>query len=341
MWIACSLSLVCVAAFRGPMNGAPFERPEELPPLPSQQRDEEATDVFTYRKIQRAANVRDSTACDLGENPSKEACLDAAARGRECMFVRTETRNPMLAVQASTAECLPCMIEETEIPCWNLGAFVGGEEVMECEMRCPHQKRIRQPEWTCSDESGFITNAQCFDRGAKSGSKCMYTEYTIAGSDEKRSACGPCFVTGTGGFGCPASGASGPFADSSLSFCLSQCDELCAGPPNCLPTIAPPPLPPPPSAGMVKVTADADEMVKAPSPAVPMPTVNPYAIAQAAAEAAKKAGWDVGTPAPPPSYVPVIMYRRPQDYAMTPGPPPSIMAAPAYPAFLAKAVHHR
>jgi hypothetical protein len=45
-------------------------------------------------------------------------------------------------------------------------------------------------------------------------------------------------------------------------------------------------------------------MLKAPFP-VPLPTVNPYAAAMAAAKAAEASGWKIGTPAPPTSYYPV------------------------------------
>jgi len=58
------------------------------------------------------------------------------------------------------------------------------------------------------------------------------------------------------------------------------------------------------------------------------PTKNPYAIAIAAAKAAKAAGWKLGKPKKPKSYYPLIMYRSPNDYVFTPGPPPSSLAYP-------------
>ena len=79
-------------------------------------------------------------------------------------------------------------------------------------------------------------------------------------------------------------------------------------------------------------------MLIAPAP-VAMPTINPYAVAQAAMEAAKKAGWEIGTTPLPKSYDPVLMYRGPMDYMFTPGPPAAMIAAPAPPgAFLQKSM---
>merc|ERR1719281_1984060 len=147
----------------------------------------------------------------------------------------------------------------------------------------------------------------------------------------KKSTCGPCFVSGTGGFGCPAAGGPGPESGSTLTACVDQCAVICPGPPGCPPTAAPPP--PPPSPGVVQTSADPDAMLIAPAP-VAMPTINPYAVAIAAMEAAKAAGWEVGTTPLPKSYDPVIMYRGPMDYMFTPGPPPAMLAAPAPPGAL-------
>merc|ERR1719253_1330631 len=126
--------------------------------------------------------------------------------------------------------------------------------------------------------------------------------------------------------------------------CVDQCAVICHGPPGCPPTVAPPPPPPPPSPGVVMTTLPdkdkdpEDVMLIAPAPYA-MPTINPYAVAQAAMEAAKKAGWAIGTPPPPKSWDPVIMYRTPTDYMFTPGPPPAMLAAPIPPGmgFLQKA----
>merc|ERR1719281_1782706 len=94
--------------------------------------------------------------------------------------------------------------------------------------------------------------------------------------------------------------------------------------------MAPPPPPPPASPGVVTVSSPKDKMLLAPMP-IPVPTLNPYAVAQAAMNAAKAAGWVIGTPPPPKGYFPVIMYRSPGDYIFTPGPPPSALAFPGIP----------
>lgn len=249
--------------------------------------------------------------------------------GRECMWVRSEARDPLASVQDSNSYCMPCEIDGTEIPCWNTGAWVGGKQVTDCAMRCPHQKKIQEPQHACIDETGFVTGNQCFSRGARSGSKCMHMTYTMEDGSSK-ATCAPCFVTGTGGWGCPASGSDGPEKGSKVSGCLSQCDVICMGPPDCAPTLAPPPLPPPPSPGVVRTVGDKDSMESAPFPFA-LPTINPYAAAIAASKAAEAAGWVVGTPAPPAMYYPVIMYRKPTDYMATPGPPPSSLGYPAPP----------
>lgn len=305
------------AAAAAPYNGASFLKDHEPSVLPSVVVDEEDPSIIITRLLPNTANSKGAGECGGGDQANKDVCL--TKQGRECMWVRVETRDPLLPVQESYAHCLPCQLDEEEIPCWNPGAWIGGFQVTDCEMKCPHQKRIRQPEHACSDESGFITNSQCFDKGTRSGSKCMFTAYKLPNGDQK-SVCGPCFVTGVGGWGCPAVGDKGLEPDSKVTACVSQCDVLCMGPPACPPTVVPPPPPPPPSPGLVTTGADPKKMLLAPAPYA-MPTVNPYAIAQAAMSAAKKAGWVIGTPAPPKTYYPVIIYRRPSDYLFTPSPP--------------------
>lgn len=245
------------------------------------------------------------------------------------MWTRVESRDPLKPVQDSNSYCLPCVIDGQDIPCWNVGAFVAGKQVTDCEMTCPHQKRVRQPEYACGDESGFITNTQCFDKGTRSGSKCMFISYKESDGNHK-SSCGPCYVAGTGGWGCPAVGDAGPSDGSEVTFCLSQCDAICPGPPACPPTVAPPPPPPPPSPGLPDVDAPANKVMLAPAPYA-LPTVNPFQIVQAAMNAAKAAGWAIGTLPPPKTYYPVVMYRTPMDYAWTPGPPPSSLGFPYVP----------
>merc|ERR1719261_1746424 len=173
-----------------------------------------------------------------------------------------------------------------------------------------------QPEFHCADDGGFVTEGACMQKGVDSKSKCMFFAYQLENGD-KRTQCGPCYVSGVGGWGCPKVGGVGPKPGSKIIYCFSQCDVPCTGPPDCPPTVAPPPPPPPPSPGIVVTNAEKTDMLKAPLP-VAMPTINPYAIAAAAAKAAKDAGWQIGTPPPPMGYYPVVMYRRPGDYMFTP-----------------------
>lgn len=331
LWAISEASEFQLSGLQAPYNGAAFLAPSQLAVLPSRQADELDPSISVTRLLRNVVNYKDASACTKGaDHADKDACLYKP--GRECMWVSYETRDPLKAIQDTTTHCLPCEIDGQEIPCWNIGAMYAGSQVMECEMSCPHQKRIRQPQYTCSDESGFITESQCFDKGVRSGSKCMYLQYEKEDGSAK-STCGPCAVDGTGGWGCPPIGGAGPEDGSKVSYCMSQCDVICMGPPDCPPTVAPPPPPPPPAPGVVRVSSPADEMLKAPAP-FDMPTVNPYAMAQAVAEAAKKAGWAIGTPPPPKSYYPVVMYRKPADYIWTPGPPASSLAFPVAPGLL-------
>merc|ERR1719247_3070778 len=216
------------------------------------------------------------------------------------------------------------------MPCWNVGAWVGGKQVTHCEMNCVHQEKIMQPNYVCSDETGFIGQAQCLTRGAGTGSKCMFIAYTDS-NGEKKGSCGPCEVRGSGGWGCPSVGGPGPVAGSTVNSCLSQCDVLCAGPPACPPTVAPPPPPPPPSPGVPDGALPENEMLSAPAP-IAMPTVNPFTIIEAAREAAEKAGMPVATPTPPPKvFYPLVYYRSPGDALYTTGPPPEAGPEPPLP----------
>merc|ERR1719161_3398198 len=303
---------------------------QPLAELPSSIEDSENPNLSVSRLLPNVVNFKKGDmACDMGDQAGKAGCLNGKLLdGRECMWVRVESRNPLLAIQDSRSYCLPCEMDGEEIPCWNVGAWVGGNQVTDCEMRCPHQKLVRQPQWACVDESGFITQSACWNKGTMSNSKCMWIAYETE-EGESKTTCGPCEVEGTGGWACPAAGDPGPTgAGSKVSACLSQCDTICPGPPDCMPTVAPPPPPPPPSPGVIRTDSPKDEMLKAPLP-IAMPTVNPYAVAQAAQQAAKAAGREIGTPPPPTNYYPVIMYRKPGDYMFTPGPPPSALAYPA------------
>lgn len=255
--------------------------------------------------------------CGGGDQANKETCLTTPGKG--CMWTRVETRDPSLAVQASNSYCLPCELDGEEIPCWSIGAFVGGRQVTDCIMSCQHQKRIMQPGYSCSaGGSGGLTASACFKRGTDSGSRCMYVAFTDK-FGESKTRCGPCELPGSGSWGCPAPGELGPEDDSKVTFCNSQCDLPCPGPPDCPPTVAPPAVPPP-GPGVVKTDAGWDEMVSAPNGAG-MPTQNPYAIVQAAIEAAKAAGFPYTTLPPPRHFFPLVVYRTPADYLATTLPP--------------------
>jgi len=264
-------------------------------------------------------------ACDMGDQADEHSCLNV--KGRGCMWTRLETRDPLKMVQASNSHCLPCSLEGQELPCWSVGAWMGGKQVTHCSMSCAHQQTLTQANYACSDDTGFITQSQCFDKAARSGSKCMFMAYEDAAGESKAS-CGPCELAGSGGWGGPQVGQAGPVEGSKVASCMSQCDVLCSGPPGCPPTVAPPPPPPPPSPGVAKVSAPAHEMVSAPAPFA-VPTVNPYTVMQAARDAAVRAGYTLGTAAPPPKvYWPVVYYRSPMDYMFTTGPPPLAVEPP-------------
>merc|ERR1719389_653053 len=162
-----------------PYNGAPFLKDQPLAELPSSIEDSENPNLSVSRLLPNVVNFKKGDmACDMGDQAGKAGCLNGKLLdGRECMWVRAESRNPLLAIQDSRSYCLPCEMDGEEIPCWNVGAWVGGNQVTDCDMRCPHQKLLRQPEYACSDESGFITTSQCFDKGARSGSSCMFISY--------------------------------------------------------------------------------------------------------------------------------------------------------------------
>lgn len=317
-----ALSLAICSLANGPVGGMPFTMAMPLGTQPSPDDDGKNAQMYVTRLLHKkaATSVLPASMCDLGDQPGKKACLDVE---RGCMWTAVTTRDALKRVQAITQHCMPCRIDGTAIPCWNPGAWVGGLQVLECAMSCMHQQRIWQPQYACSDETGFISNAQCFDRAAKSGSKCMFIAYEDS-KGEPRASCGPCELSGSGGWGCPAVGSQGPADGSKITSCLSQCDVLCAGPPACPPTVAPPPPPPPQQSPGLPDTASAEDvMVTAPVPWLPLPAPDPNAIIEAAREAAKRAGFVVMPPPPPPKvYWPVIFYRSPGDYLFTTGPPP-------------------
>jgi len=287
--------------------------------LPSHEADRASAEMSVYR-LASASSGSDAVgphACDMGDQADEKKCLGVDGRG--CMWTRAETRDPLKRVQASNSYCLPCRIDDLAIPCWNVGAWMSGKQVTHCSMSCLHQQTLTQPEYACSDDTGFISQSQCLDKGTRSGSKCMFVAYEDQ-AGKKLSSCGPCQLQGSGGWGCPAVGNAGPIQGSTVSSCLSQCDTLCAGPPACPPTVAPPPPPPPPSPGVVRVSSPAHEMLSVPGPSAP--TANPYTVIQAARDAAEAAGFRFATAPPPKVYMPVVVYRNALDYLFTTGPPP-------------------
>jgi len=304
-----------------PYNGAPYTRPQGLAALPPVDADAGNPNLQVKRLMPNKVYTKDASAC-VNKNAAMGACLNNA--DRECMYVYLETKDPFIAVQDSQHLCLPCEIDGQPIPCWPGGAVIGGYyHVMDCKMSCPHQQALVQPEFHCADDGGFVTEGGCMQKGIDSKSKCMFMAYQLENGD-KRTQCGPCYVSGVGGWGCPKVGGPGPKEGSKMIYCFSQCDVPCTGPPDCPPTVAPPPPPPPPSPGLVSTRADKTALLGRPA----LPPPNPYAFAIAAAKAAKAAGWTLGTPPPPASYYPIIMYRTPKDYAFTPGPAVSSLGFP-------------
>lgn len=317
---ASALSLHYSATPAPTISGAAFPLYLGNQVQPPIQEDAQDAPMF-IRRLKFAGGTEEKSgdphACDMGDQADHDKCLHV--EDRSCMWTRVETRDPLKRVQASNSYCLPCRLDGQAIPCWNVGAWVDGKQVTNCEMSCVHQDIIMQPEYVCTDETGAIGQSECFGKGAKTGSKCMFIAFEDSAGKQK-GFCGPCAVTGTGGWGCPPVGGEGPEAGSKVKSCLSQCDVLCTGPPACPPTVAPPPPPPPPAPGIAMVASPEDTMLNAPGPFA-APTVNPYGVMIAAAEAAKKAGFYPPTTPAPKTYWPVIYYRAPGDYLYTTGPP--------------------
>jgi len=281
----------------GPITGVPFLAAQPLKVQPTEEDD--ALDPTMVVQRLNAVRLPDptsaDTACDLGGNADRNECLAKES----CMWVNLGGVNQY---------CSPCEIEGKEIPCWNTGAIVSGLQVKECAMKCSHQKVIRQPEYACIDETGFITESECFDKGVASGSRCMFVSYEDGGV--KKSSCAPCELAGVGGWDCPAVDGPGPGFNTKVTGCSSMC-------------VAPPPTPPPPpppgqnSPGIVRTTLPKNQMVDAPFPVPPPAPPTAAEIVAAATAAAEVAG---PTEPPPDVYYPVIMYRKPKEYlANAPG----------------------
>ncbi|CAD7969101.1 unnamed protein product [Amoebophrya sp. A25] len=291
-----------------PVSGSPFLVNAPLQAMPTEALDDEDTEMMVSRERYYARNAKGPEACtSIGQNPLKEDCL--SVEGRDCMWVSLQSGG----IRNAKSYCMACDIDRQEVPCWNKGATVSGDVVEECEMRCPHQKQIRQPEYACIDESGFLTQAQCFELGTASNSRCMYLSYE-GGDGAPASACAPCEVAGTGTWDCPATGSEGKLGK------LVGCDSMCAAPPPPPPPGVVPPPPPPENPGLrgtsLKQASAEHAMIDAPFPVAPPDPPSPQEIV-AAAEAAKAAAALASgtTPAPPlPFYEPVVMYRTPADY---------------------------
>jgi len=314
-----------------PKSGAPFELEIPLGTQPSYSTDMGDKEMLVSRLLHKTIEEDTASphACDMGDQADRDGCLHV--EGRQCMWTRVETRDPLKRIQASNSYCFPCELDDEAIPCWNVGAWVDGKQVTNCEMSCNHQEKLMQQNYVCSDDTGSISQPQCFGKGTATGSRCMWTQYETSDGESKAS-CGPCELPGTGGWGCATEGQPGPVEGSKVKSCLSQCDVLCSGPPACPPTVAPPPPPPPPSPGVADPTAAADKMVQAPFPGMIAPTVNPWTIVMSAREAALKAGFQVGTTPPIPKvYMPVIFYRGASDNLLTTGAPPIAGPEPPLP----------
>lgn len=308
---------------------APAFQSLALAALPSPGEDEVNENANVARLMPSIIDVKSAHACDLGVHAEKEQCLQV--KGRACMWTRIESRNPRLRVQESNSYCLPCEIDGAEMPCWNVGAWIGDKQVTECVMSCRHQRRIWQPQYACSDgKRVFISKSLCFDRGKQSGSKCMFVTYKDS-EGRDHGSCGPCRLDGSGSWGCPSIGEKGPEDGSKVTSCVSQCELPCVGEPDCpetkTPTFMmtlPPTLPLPQTPGVGTGYSPPHRMLSAPGgfPGEPPQELEPDTTAKPVKQA--RPGFDPSMLGPPPKkYDPVVIYRTPGDYwATTLAPPP-------------------
>ncbi|CAJ1351122.1 unnamed protein product [Effrenium voratum] len=296
-----------------PANGAPFLEPAELEKLPEPREDLMAAEYLVSRVNGVASSFQQGSAhaCDDGQHASKNRCL--THENRQCMWVRLHSHDPRPLVPKETAFCMPCQLDQTELPCWNSGAWLGGSQVVECEMSCLHQKRVMQPQYSCTDFTGVDSQTSCFGRGDQTNSKCMFLTYQDQHGATK-SSCAPCELQGVGNIDCPVAGGKGPEDNSTVTVCASQCE---APRPDAHLALAPSSSNP----GLSRVTAGEEEMVSAPvSPPLP-----PAEGETALATRAQVAGMMTTTTAYglAPKYFPMVVYQSPEDHAVTKLQPPS------------------
>lgn len=231
--------------------------------------------------------------------------------------------------------CLPCEWGGFPIPCVPAGAMYPQGKVRSCDMQCGHQQMLTKAS-ECTDVSGDITADSCYAKGSTDGAKCMFTSY-ITEARVKKSMCGPCDVDGIGVVSPYVVGNAGPEDRSTVLAALSQCEDGATAPeapcgkdPSCPDAgkparlVTPAPLA---SLGMIPEPG---------SPAyVAVPVMEPFGTAEyteAAAVAARAAGWPAGAVLPPdaklesPGPPPIQGPPPPQDVQLVYGaaPPPGI-----------------
>lgn len=247
------------------------------------------------------------TPCSAGPTVQRDTCL---SKGAECMWLETESRNL----------CIPCKWGEVNIPCVPNNAVFGGKRVKQCEMKCAHQQVISKVS-ACTDVSGSVSVDECFAKGTSVLAKCMWTQYKTR-DNQMKSICGPCVIDGVGTIPPYGLGNLGPEPGSQVHGAASMCESNtndygvpCGGPANvpavtnCVPTPLPPMGPtvgagPPENFG-IKVDKDSPQYFASFVPA-------PFGVkeySEAAAAAARAAGWPVGSLLPPDA--PVLVFGPP------------------------------
>lgn len=310
LWFLCLLLGAAAEEAAAPLNGAPFKFARKL-----DFSNVEPRTGLKITKLKPPAADELPSGCHDGDQANKDKCLTTPGKG--CMFTKVESDDPTLLVQATNSYCLPCELDGEDIPCWSVGSLYGNMVVKECTMSCSHQKRMQQPYHACSEGPGGVSESECFARGDGEVTKCMYLAYEDS-NGQVQSQCGPCTLPGSGSWGCPAAGSKGA-DNTTIRHCASQCEKPCAGPPDCAPTITPPPVVAP-NPGVARVASPPSQMLSAPTGGGAV-DANPMAVVQAAILAAKAAGHPFTTPAPPKVYFPVVVYRTPADYMATTIPP--------------------